>query len=149
MAKADTTGTATAEEINVAVEEALRAQTAENEKKIQEAVDAALATQAAEYEKKLNEVVEKAVAAQTAEKTVGKNVSNAKTVTQEEMVKVTINRERKDQGDVEVSVNGKVYQIKRGVEVEVPRSVKEVLDNMKKMDALRMERIDNATRNFS
>lgn len=149
MAKTDTASTATAEEINVAVEEALRAQAVENEEKIQEAVDAALATQAAEYEKKINEAVEKAVAAQTAKNTVGKNVANPKTVTQEEMVKVTINRERKDQGDVEVSVNGKVYQIKRGVEVEVPRSVKEVLDNMKKMDALRMERIDNATRNFN
>lgn len=149
MAKADTTGTATTDAINAAVEEALRAQTAENEKKIQEAVDAALATQAAEYEKKLSEAVEKAAAAQTAEKTVGKNVANAKVAAKEEMVKVTISRERKDQGDVEVSVNGKVYQIKRGVEVEVPRSVKEVLDNMKKMDALRMERIDKATRNFS
>lgn len=31
--------------------------------------------------------------------------------------------------DVFVAVNGKGYVIKRGVEVEVPESVKEVLDN--------------------
>lgn len=37
--------------------------------------------------------------------------------------------------DVFVGVNGKRYQIKRGVEVEVPLAVKEVLDNSMRQDA--------------
>lgn len=36
--------------------------------------------------------------------------------------------------DVFVAVNGKRFQIKRGVTVKVPRYVKEVLDNSKKQD---------------
>lgn len=37
--------------------------------------------------------------------------------------------------DVFVGVNGRRYQIKRGVEVEVPLAVKEVLDNSQRQDA--------------
>lgn len=37
--------------------------------------------------------------------------------------------------DVFVGVNGRRYQIKRGVEVEVPLAVKEVLDNSMRQDA--------------
>lgn len=36
--------------------------------------------------------------------------------------------------DVFVAVNGKTYQIQRGVPVKVPRFVKEVLDNSMKQD---------------
>lgn len=45
----------------------------------------------------------------------------------EKMVKVRIPRTSKNQEDVFVSVNLKTYLIKRGVEVEVPESVAEVL----------------------
>ncbi|MCI7639156.1 MAG: hypothetical protein MSS60_04940 [Clostridiales bacterium] len=45
----------------------------------------------------------------------------------EKMVKVRIPRTSKSQEDVFVSVNMKTYLIKRGVEVEVPESVAEVL----------------------
>lgn len=43
------------------------------------------------------------------------------------MVKVRIPRASKDQEDVFVSVNMNTYLIKRGVEVEVPEEVAEVL----------------------
>lgn len=47
----------------------------------------------------------------------------------EKTVKIRIPRTNKEQGDVFVSVNERTWQIKRGVEVEVPECVKEVLDN--------------------
>lgn len=64
------------------------------------------------------------------------------------MVKVKLYKDKNVKRDVFVSVNGKTYQIQRGVEVEVPDFVKEVLDNMEKMDNLAMERIEQAVRNF-
>lgn len=45
----------------------------------------------------------------------------------EKLVKVRIPRTSKNQEDVFVSVNMKTYLIKRGIEVEVPESVAEVL----------------------
>lgn len=45
----------------------------------------------------------------------------------EKMVKVRIPRTRKDQEDVFVSVNMRTWLVKRGVEVEVPECVAEVL----------------------
>ena len=45
------------------------------------------------------------------------------------MVKIRLPRSRKDEGDVTVGVNGTMYRIKRGVEVEVPDFVAEVLTN--------------------
>ena len=51
----------------------------------------------------------------------------------EQMVKIKIPRTRKDQEDVFVSVNLKTYLIKRGVEVEVPVSVAEVIRHQEEM----------------
>lgn len=42
----------------------------------------------------------------------------------------------RDKPDVFVSLNGQNYQIKRGVEVEVPLGVYEILKNSEKMDQL-------------
>lgn len=39
------------------------------------------------------------------------------------MVKIRLPRMRKDQNDVTVGINGKIYKIQRGVEVEVPEAV--------------------------
>lgn len=64
------------------------------------------------------------------------------------MVTVELYKDKNTKRDVFVSVNGKTYQIQRGVQVEVPDFVKEVLDNMKKMDNLAMERVEQAVRNF-
>lgn len=55
------------------------------------------------------------------------------TVAKEKMVKIKIPRNRKDEEDVFVSVNERTWLIKRGVEVEVPECVKEVLDLQEKM----------------
>ena len=49
------------------------------------------------------------------------------------MVKVRIPRTKAEQEDVFVSVNLRTYQIKRGVEVEVPDFVAEVLRHQEEM----------------
>lgn len=49
------------------------------------------------------------------------------------MVKVRIPRTKKDEEDVFVSVNLRTYMIKRGVEVEVPDFVAEVLRHQEEM----------------
>lgn len=51
----------------------------------------------------------------------------------EKTVRIKIPRGRKDEGDVFVSVNERTWLIKRGVEVEVPVCVKEVLDHQEQM----------------
>lgn len=47
----------------------------------------------------------------------------------EPTVRIRIPRERKDQEDVFVGINERTWLIKRGVEVEVPACVAEVLEN--------------------
>jgi hypothetical protein len=49
------------------------------------------------------------------------------------MVKIRIPRTKKDEEDVFVSVNMRTYAIKRGVEVEVPDFVAEVLKHKEEM----------------
>jgi hypothetical protein len=49
------------------------------------------------------------------------------------MVKIRIPRQRADQEDVFVSVNNYTYLIQRGVEVEVPEFVAEVLRHQEEM----------------
>lgn len=49
------------------------------------------------------------------------------------MVKIRIPRTKKDQEDVFVSVNLETFLIKRGVEVEVPDYVAEVLQHQEAM----------------
>lgn len=51
----------------------------------------------------------------------------------QKMVKVKIPRTRKDQEDVLVYLNMKPYTIKRGVEVEVPEGVAEILKHQEEM----------------
>ena len=48
-------------------------------------------------------------------------------------VKIRIPRTRSDQEDVFVSVNNRTYIVKRGVEVEVPDFVAEVLRHQEEM----------------
>ena len=58
-----------------------------------------------------------------------------KATTNEKMVKVRLFKDNKHyQGDVFVGMNGKTYQVKRGVEVEVPDYVAEVLRNSARQD---------------
>lgn len=51
----------------------------------------------------------------------------------EKMVKIRIPRTKADQEDVFVSVNLRTWLIKRGVEVEVPECVAEVLQHQEEM----------------
>lgn len=53
--------------------------------------------------------------------------------TKEKMVTVKIPRVRKDQPDTFVSVNKRTWQIKPGVEVQVPECVAEVLVHQEEM----------------
>ena len=55
------------------------------------------------------------------------------TIKKEETVKIKLPRIRKDDGDVFVSVNERTWLIKRGVEVEVPTCVAEVLEHQEQM----------------
>ena len=47
-----------------------------------------------------------------------------------------------------VAVNGKVWQIQRGVKVKVPKYVAEVLENSEMQDAKTADMIDKYTKNF-
>lgn len=51
----------------------------------------------------------------------------------EKMVKIRLHRLKKDEEDVFVSVNMQTWLIKRGVEVEVPECVAEVLRHKEEM----------------
>ena len=53
--------------------------------------------------------------------------------TKRKMVKIKIPRTRADEEDVFVSVNMETFLIKRGVEVEVPDYVAEVLQHQEEM----------------
>ena len=55
------------------------------------------------------------------------------TETKKKMVKIRIPRTKADQEDVFVSVNMETFLIKRGVEVEVPDYVAEVLQHQEEM----------------
>lgn len=54
----------------------------------------------------------------------------------EKLVKFTISKTRELQDDVFVSVNDRTWQIQRGVEVEVPECVLEVLRHQAEMETI-------------
>ncbi len=109
-----------------AVEAALKQAEAEKEAAVQEALE--------DYKKQL------AKAEKTSTKTETKKVK---------MITIKIDKNKSERDDVFVCVNGKNFQIKRGEYVEVPEYVCEVLDNMKKMDELAIERREEAAKNFA
>lgn len=57
----------------------------------------------------------------------------AKKNTAEKTVKIRLPKERREQEDVFVGINERTWLIKRGVEVEVPVCVAEVLENREVM----------------
>jgi hypothetical protein len=59
--------------------------------------------------------------------------------TAEKMVKIKIPLTRTEQDDVFVGYNGRAYLIKRGVEVEVPEGVVEIIEESEKRTALAIE----------
>lgn len=51
----------------------------------------------------------------------------------EKLIKIRLPKERREQEDVFVGINERTWLIKRGVEVEVPECVAEVLQNREMM----------------
>lgn len=61
----------------------------------------------------------------------------------EEMVSIRLFKDNERyRDDVFVSVNGRTFQIKRGVEVQVPRYVQEVLENSMSQDMVAAAMVD-------
>lgn len=54
-------------------------------------------------------------------------MAEANKTEKEKLIKIRIPRGRDNQGDVFVGINGRTWLIKRGVEVEVPECVAEVI----------------------
>ena len=76
-----------------------------------------------------------------ATKTTTEQVKDVYTIPEkEETVTIKLPLTRDKQADVPVIINGRSWLLKRGVEVEVPKCVYEVLQNSEKMDSLAVER---------
>ena len=68
-------------------------------------------------------------------------------MTKEKMVKIHLFKDNKNyNGDVFVGVNGRTFQIQRGVEVEVPECVAEVLRNSEAQHAAAVRLMDDLGR---
>lgn len=114
--------------------EQLKALLAEKEKQAAEA-EAKLAEkekQAAETEAELAVMKKQAAEAAEKEKQAAMAVAKEETAPRK-MVKIRIPRLKKDETDVFVSVNDYTCIVKRGVEVEVPDFVAEVLQHREEM----------------
>lgn len=61
------------------------------------------------------------------------NTGTTQGATQEKKVKIKLPRTKEDGADVYVSVNDRSWLIQRGVEVEVPECVAQVLKNQEDM----------------
>ena len=78
--------------------------------------------------------------------TVESNAADAPAVPKEKMVKRRLFKDNdKYQADVFVCVNGKAYTIKRGVDVEIPEEVAEVLDNADDQLMVAAQKMDELT----
>ena len=64
----------------------------------------------------------------------------------EKLVKIRIPKTKENQDDVYVSVNDRNWQIKRGVEVEVPECVSEVLVHQQEMDEIALAYEEEASK---
>ena len=64
----------------------------------------------------------------------------------EKLVKVRIPKTKENQDDVYVSVNDRNWQIKRGIEVEVPECVKEVLLHQEEMEEIALAYEEEASK---
>ena len=68
-------------------------------------------------------------------------------MTKEKMVKIRLFKDNKNyNGDVFVGVNGRTFQIQRGVDVEVPECVAEVLRNSETQNAEAVRLMDDLGR---
>jgi hypothetical protein len=69
---------------------------------------------------------------------MAENKTATEKVAKEKTVKIILPLTRTEKNDVSVGVNGNTWLIKRGVEVEVPECVAEVLRNSEEMLAKAM-----------
>ena len=77
--------------------------------------------------------------------TTKKTTKNKSLFEGEEKVTIKLPLTRTEKDDVWVAVNGKAMQIKRGVEVEVPKCIYEVLQHKEEMLMQAFEYESNAT----
>ena len=78
------------------------------------------------------------------EATKSRAVNVKVTMPEEERVKIKLFKDTKDyKDDLTVVVNGKAYQIQRGVEIEIPKSVAEVIEHSAAQDQKTAELIDS------
>ena len=78
--------------------------------------------------------------------TAESNAAGAPAVPEKKMVKRRLFKDNdKYQADVFVCVNGKAYTIKRGVDVEIPEEVAEVLDNADDQLMVAAQKMDELT----
>ena len=66
-------------------------------------------------------------------------VAEVKPASKPKKVRIKLPLTRTEKEDVFVALNGKTYQIKRGVEVEVPYGVAKILERQEKQLAIAME----------
>ena len=86
-------------------------------------------------DKKKTQEVEDEVKETAAEEKEAEVSAEKEKTAEEERVKIKLFKDNKDyKDDLTVGVNGKLYIIKRGIEVEVPKSVAEVIENSIKQD---------------
>lgn len=69
--------------------------------------------------------------------------------TGKKMVHVRLPKDREHSEDYVVCLNGKTFQIQRGVDVQVPEPVAKIIDNQERMDMLALERQEKAMRKFA
>lgn len=78
-----------------------------------------------------------------------KTVAPVEKDAESEMVEIQLFKDaEKYSSDVTVVVNGKVYQIQRGVKVKVPRFVAEVLENQTRQDNATADLIEREATRF-
>lgn len=71
------------------------------------------------------------------------NESKTSKTVSSEMVKIRLFKDNKRySGDVFVGLNGRTFKIQRGVDVEVPKGVAEILEHSETQDAKTMQRIE-------
>lgn len=93
--------------------------------------------------KELEEKLAKLEAENAEAEKVTESVTNSEEV-EEPRVRIKLFKDSKDyKDDLTVGVNGKIYQIRRGVEVDIPQSVYEVISNSITQDEHTAELIDS------
>ena len=60
-------------------------------------------------------------------------------------IKVPVDPSNRKEGDITVGLNGKMYKIKRGIPVEVPKGVAEILEHSEDSERAALQYIDEAS----